>query len=112
MITKEHNGWTNYETWVVNLWMDNEEDSQRFWTEQAQETFDASDHDTEQATHDLADYLQTYHEDEDVFAIHKLANGTVFADLIGAALQAVNWHEIAASLLSDVAQPEQEEEEI
>ena len=22
---KEHNGWTNYETWVVNLWIDNEE---------------------------------------------------------------------------------------
>jgi len=25
MTTKEYNGWTNYETWLVKLWIDNDE---------------------------------------------------------------------------------------
>ncbi len=32
MNKKEYNGWTNYETWLVNLWMDNEEGSHRYWS--------------------------------------------------------------------------------
>jgi len=34
---KRYNGWTNYETWVVNLWLANEEPSYREWRGQAQE---------------------------------------------------------------------------
>ena len=32
-----YNGWTNYETWCVALWIDNEEPTQRYWHEQAQQ---------------------------------------------------------------------------
>src|SRR4051812_39024626 len=32
---KRYNGWANYETWVVRLWLDNEEPAYRYWTEQA-----------------------------------------------------------------------------
>src|SRR5258708_36329 len=40
--TKDHryNGWTNYETWNVALWIDNEESSYRQWNEIAQECYD------------------------------------------------------------------------
>ena len=31
MTKKEYNGWTNYETWAVNLWIGNDEASSRYW---------------------------------------------------------------------------------
>ncbi len=40
MNKKEYNGWTNYETWLVNLWMDNCEGSQAYWSEVAQDSID------------------------------------------------------------------------
>ena len=33
--TKRYNGWANYETWIVKLWLDNEETSYRFWGDMA-----------------------------------------------------------------------------
>src|SRR4051794_10856032 len=32
---KEYNGWANYETWCVHLWLTNEEGSYRYWREEA-----------------------------------------------------------------------------
>lgn len=29
-----YNGWSNYETWNVKLWIDNEEGSYDYWREQ------------------------------------------------------------------------------
>jgi hypothetical protein len=34
---KKYNGWTNYETWNVALWLDNEQSSERHWRGAAQE---------------------------------------------------------------------------
>ncbi len=28
---KGYNGWSNYETWNVKLWMDNDEGSYNYW---------------------------------------------------------------------------------
>jgi len=35
MKTDTYNGWTNYETWNVALWMDNDEGSHNYWEEEA-----------------------------------------------------------------------------
>lgn len=40
---KKYNGWTNYETWNVALWLDNEEGSYNYWRETAQEIYDESE---------------------------------------------------------------------
>jgi len=37
MTHKEYNGWTNYETWLVKLWIDNEQGSQDYWIERAEQ---------------------------------------------------------------------------
>ena len=31
MSDRKYNGWTNYETWVTKLWMDNDEGSQEWF---------------------------------------------------------------------------------
>jgi hypothetical protein len=30
-MSDEYSGWHNYETWVVNLWMNNERGQQDYW---------------------------------------------------------------------------------
>ena len=103
MTTKSYNGWTNYETWVVNLWMDNDAGSQDYWRERAKEILEQtwenpSDMYTaeEQAVADLASEIQQHHEE----AKPEIPNSYgVFGDLISAAMSEVNWREIAASLV-------------
>lgn len=87
-----YNGWTNYETWVVSLWMDNEESSYNYWRQKARgcwkeasasETFTKS----EVASLKLADHIKEEHEE-----VHPLLeSASVFSDLLNAALSEVNW---------------------
>ena len=37
---KGYNGWTNYETWCVNLWLDNDEGTQNMVREWARECYE------------------------------------------------------------------------
>lgn len=43
MERKEYSGWTNYETWNVALWMDNDQRSNEYWREQASEIYEHTD---------------------------------------------------------------------
>lgn len=103
MNDKKYNGWTNYETWNVKLWIDNEEGSQNYWQEQAQEAYERADEDTltkkENAATDLAERLKDQHQE----AMNEWTpnQACVFTDLLGAALSEVNWYEIAESMIED-----------
>lgn len=90
MTHKEYNGWTNYETWLVKLWMDNEEGSNRMWNEAAENCVKRHSD-----TSVLADMLKEEHEN----SLPELRGFA--ADLLNAALSEVNWFEIAESLLND-----------
>ncbi len=110
---KTYNGWTNYETWNVKLWMDNDEGSYLASEEAAQEAWADTDPDetteerTEEAVRTLADRLKDEHEEaKDALLDGAKASSTVWADLLGAALSEVNWHEIAASMIEDVDKSE------
>ena len=98
---KEHNGWYNYETWLVKLWIDNEEGSSRYWDETAQEVYDDAEADgtftrDERAALDLADRLK------DEFEEAQPEVTGFWADLLNAAMSEVNWHEIAEHYIADV----------
>jgi len=95
-MSERYNGWTNYETWLVNLWMDNEQGSQEFFREQAQKIYGFATADPggwftreETARFRFADWLKAFHEE------NRPELPGVYGDLLGGALSSVNWNEIA-----------------
>lgn len=102
-----YNGWTNYETWNVALWMDNERGSYDYWRERAQEAFDNAKKDRsltkkERASIDLQDMLKNeFEEAKDIFLEKADGTASMWADLLGGALSEVNWREIANNLLEE-----------
>jgi hypothetical protein len=95
MADTTYNGWANYETWLVNLWMDNEQGSQEFFREQAREYLSTAQADdvwtkTQRARFRFADWLKHYYSEES-----RPELPGVYGDLLGAALSSVNWDEIA-----------------
>src|SRR6266436_3571722 len=94
MNNKEYNGWYNYETWLVKLWIDNEEGSSRYWDEVAQEVYDESEAERfftrdERAALTLSDRLK------DEFEEAQPEVSGFWADLLNASMSEVNWHEIS-----------------
>lgn len=96
----KYNGWTNYETWLVKLWIDNGQGEHEYWQEQAQEVFEAASPSeiftkSQQARYALAKMLRIETENNT-----PTVEG-LYADLITAALCEVEWREIANALLED-----------
>ena len=103
-MSEKYNGWTNYETWNVKLWMDNEEGSYRYWQGMAQDVWEDVDHDKDDFCSKMAQHLKENHEENmpDVTG--------VYADLLGAALSEVDWYEIAETFLEDLPEPKETEQ--
>jgi hypothetical protein len=104
MNTEKYNGWTNYETWLCKLWIDNDEGSQDYWIEEAQNAYDNAEAEdsftkSERAALDLMDNLKDWHEN--TISESGIPDSGFIADLMNAAMSEVNWHEIAESLIED-----------
>lgn len=102
--TKTYNGWTNYETWNIALHMDNEQGSQEYWAEKAEEILEESEADNvftkeETATLTLADIIK----DEFMEGMPDLGC-SAYADLLNGAMSEVNWHEIAEGLIKEAGE--------
>ena len=81
----DYNGYTNYQTWNVALWIDNDQGLH----EMCQEWDD---------TYDLSNWLREYFTDE----VNPLADqANVYTDLLGHALAAVDWHEVAEAVTAE-----------
>ena len=108
----EYNGWTNYETWAVKLWIDNEQGSVEYWEEKAQDAYDKASADKsftreERAALNLREILKDeYDESEQNLLDNAKAGASIWADLLNAALSEVNWYEIAQHLIEEVEKEE------
>ena len=79
-LTVEYNGWTNRETWVVNLWLTNDE----CYYEELQAIIKNFD------SNEQAEELEQY-----VHWIIDVDEASMTTDLLSTSLGRVNWHEIA-----------------
>lgn len=103
-----YNGWTNRETWMVNLWMSNERGDYSYWTDRAEEALARArneencdlDETRDDAVRDLADDLESQYA---VMAEERFGELEGFwADVIGTFLNRVDWREIAEHWIDDV----------
>lgn len=95
MSDKQYNGWTNYETWLVNLWLSSERKAQAYWLGNAEECLKDVRNDKAQATGRMANYMQ-----EQLADTSPVTSG-IYADLITAALSNVNWREVAEHFVDE-----------
>lgn len=100
MSDKTYNGWSNYETWAVALWIDNEVNSYRYWREAAREAIEEAEPkygltSEERARIALADRLKSLHEE-----VMPEVEG-MWADLLNASFGAVDWYELAGHLMEE-----------
>jgi hypothetical protein len=109
-----YSGWTNYPTWAVKLWIDNDEGSCNYWREQVRHCRVEAESRPRSTVYSvdedhrfiLAALLKDEHEealntiDEDNLVT--FVSQGVFGDLLTYALGCVNWVEIAESLISEV----------
>lgn len=96
MSDKTYNGWSNYETWAVKLWLDNDQGTQELMQDMARH---------ERTAYKLADALKDMIEDNtpDLGA-------SMYADLLNAALSEVDYREIAENILEDMEDEDDSED--
>ena len=99
--TKQYNGWNNWETWLINLHVSNDEG----WTQQRDEilarfetTEDSPEDNVYLLSKELKNFIEEYLADYETF------NGKfspLIADMVNGCLDSVDWRELAETWLSD-----------
>jgi hypothetical protein len=106
MSEQGYNGWTNYETWVTKLWIDNDQGEQDYWLHEAKDCLELESPtgvgQPRYGAYRLADMLKEAHEEAWASFVHPLnVQASVFHDLMNASLSQVNWVEIAESFIEN-----------
>ena len=93
----KYNGWTNYDTWLCNLWFDNFEFSEML------DMFDGCE-DKGDILNTIEDYIKSYVEE---FVDSYLAPGDTHGfihDMINSSLREIDFRDIAEHYVDDVAE--------
>jgi uncharacterized membrane protein YkoI len=105
--TNKYNGWANYETWCVHLWLTNEEGDYRYWREEA------ARHRKEAPRHanvregiwsvELAERVSLAEEmKSEIEEASPIEGASLFSDLLNGAISEVDWQEVADAFLEEV----------
>lgn len=103
----EYQGWTNYETWNVALWIDNDRGTYEMVKEWASEVWEEAERDgyspylnrEQRATYLLAEQIKELVKDGNPLLDR---NASMYTDLLIGAISEVNWSEIAKSRIEEV----------
>jgi len=94
-MTDKYNGWTNYETWNIKLWIDNEEYTSDLWTVRARELLEGGE---ENPVYTLHNELKEWVDDNNPL----IDSASMYTDLLGAAISSANFYEIAEAFIDSV----------
>ena len=89
-MSKEYNGWTNYETWNFNLWITNEEEDYKYSLELASDSEDV--HKLSKKLKEWACFMA-----DDVLTSHEYTHGFI-KDMVNSSIKEVNFYEVAEHL--------------
>lgn len=92
-----YNGWTNYETWKVALWIDNDHYYYETSRQAVKDAKDAGESGTELEWWIAEQIRDTVESD---INSHRVS-GTLIGDLAFSALAEVNWREIARNIIEE-----------
>ena len=113
MSDKSYNGWKNYETWVVNLWLTNEQHPYEYWMDRAREIYNYKAQTTkyfskkEEAVYMIAEDLKDGHEQAmDDMMQNSNMTASLWTDLLTHSLADVDWREIAQHMLDAALESE------
>lgn len=107
-ITREDfNGFRNYATWTVALWLGNDQSSYERWREEARKLWDDACHDSaviaqRWSREDKTEYDLSSRIAEAVNEVAEEVKNGLLRDLLNGALASVAWHEVAAHVLADL----------
>lgn len=88
-----YNGWTNWETWLTNLWLSDDEDTWSQWANASRIALQSQS--VDEARYDVSKQLK------ESFSQQVPEQSGLFTDFIIRALREVNWEEIASHLVDN-----------
>ena len=89
-----YNGWANYETWFIHIWLTNDEGIYDECREAAEE---------QSERYELVSWLKEHVEYLAELTVPDLfTSGNFVSDLYQAAISEVDWYEIAESFLAEI----------
>ena len=102
MVDNTYDGWTNWETWLTNVWMDNDQKLYEYYGNMARKEVLK---DKNSATYKLSLTLRKQFEEwmPEMVGSHI---GGLYLDLLNGAMREINWHEIAGHLIERVEEEE------
>jgi hypothetical protein len=113
-MTEGYNGWKNFETWTVSLWLGNEEADYKRWTVAAQDewynskgaasVFNGLRTRGEAATSELADRMRVCYEER----AETLLPCGLLRDLLQAAIDRADWEEVATPFVEAAMESDEE----
>lgn len=98
---EEYNGYTNKPTWLVSIWIDNDEQAQKNVLSSIADIIEDQT-DEDEALYNVAQYLEDMHEETKHEAFNSAYLNSVFSDMLGFILCYVNWKELAEGYIEQV----------
>lgn len=110
-----YNGWKNYSTWTINLFIGDDEYLSDFWDEAAQKSYDNAESDeffsrSERAILGLSEEMKQYFDnDAEMDGLYEKMP-MMYQQLFNYALELVDWYELAEHMILDVDKSETQDD--